>query len=77
VKAWTNDVSQYTQEYSVYQMDSVAFKSWAVAVEWYNSIIRSLIFKESYILYYNCVLRNNIHYFVFISNFSGFVNINK
>jgi hypothetical protein len=41
------------------------------------SIIRSLIFKESFILVRNCVVRNSISYFIFISDFRDFVSISE
>jgi hypothetical protein len=62
VRTYANDLSQYTQEYSLYRKASVALLSSDSGVK--NSIIRSLIFKESFILMRNCVVRNNISYFI-------------
>jgi hypothetical protein len=74
VRTYANDLSQYTQEYSFYRKASVTLLSSDSGVVY--SIIRSLIFKESFILVRNCV-RNNISYFILISDFSDFVSISE
>jgi hypothetical protein len=74
-RTYTNDLSQYTQEYSLYRKASVMLLSSNSGVVY--SIICSLIFKESFILVHNCVVRNNISYFLFISDFSDFVSTSE
>jgi hypothetical protein len=75
VRTYANDLSQYIQEYYLYRKASVALWSSDSGVAY--SIIRSLIFKESFILVRNCVVRNNISYFIFVSDFSDFVSISE
>jgi hypothetical protein len=70
VRTLANDLSQYTQEFSLYRKASVAVFSSDIGVLY--SIIRSLTFKESFILVRNCVVRNNVSYFIFLSDFSDF-----
>jgi hypothetical protein len=75
VRTYANDLSQYTQEYSLYQKTLVALLSSDSGVVY--STVRSLIFKESSILVRNCVVRNNISYFIFDSDFSDFVSFSE
>jgi hypothetical protein len=72
VSIYANNLSQYTQEYSLYRKASAALLSNDSGAVY--SIIRSLIFKECFILIRNCVVRNNISYFNLISDFSDFVS---
>jgi hypothetical protein len=75
VRTYANDLFQYTQEYSLYQKASAAFLSSDSGVVY--SIIRSLILKECLILVRNCIVRNNISYFNFITDFGDFVSFSE
>jgi hypothetical protein len=72
--ATANDMSQYTQEYSLYRKASVALLSSDSGVV--NAIIHSLITKK--VLFWSVtVLLGTICYFIFISDFSDFVSISE
>jgi hypothetical protein len=75
VRTYANDLSQHTQEYSLYRKASVELLSSDSVVVYF--IIRTLIFEESFILIRSCVARNNISYFIFISDFSDFVSTSE
>jgi hypothetical protein len=58
IRTYTSDLSQYKHTYSLHWKASVALLSSDSGVIY--SIIRSLIFKENFILVRNCVVTNNI-----------------